>query len=617
MQKGAIHAQCVKILPAHKILSPDTHGKTLQTRWFHTGSSTGTSDAISSSVGKTLNRGGRMNDETKPAESSPNPPPESQPAPVRVRAGDRPLSYWVKKFLICNPFYLASAALLLFGLYRVSLDPSFLPEEVAQLKFNFTSLQLYELLLVSTAMLLARRLIWYDAKLLVTLENLLVLVPFMLVSQAALIEPKTVWIFCGAAALFAVARSGLAQRGVAALRFPPRLMWVGAGVLAVNAAWPVIYRILHENKIGKKLESGAAFEMNAVSWLVLLPALIALANLLPRPREDGKSPAPGRRFAVGLFTLWLLGSVVHLYALGYIYDFDLRCEWLAPALWVLAWTLHLRLPAHVESLAPLARKLTLILPLPVTLLAATATGSNVFFTLNALNLLAFGWVVWTERDRRLARQLTLLSFTAVAAAAPPPLCQFITGWFNRPDLIGLATLTYVMVASLLTRNPKAAIAGAIAAGIAGGALREPHGDAWHWAAQIGVVFFLLHSLRWRDYEHQGTAAVRIFMAVCWLVHSVVWLRDDATVWHSLIAAGAVLTVCGLRGLIFQRWTPLVVPGMAVGVALCGPLNLLLTKLQTTPVGLLALGGSLVLFAIGTAAALTKHRWHKTGDDLSP
>jgi hypothetical protein len=565
-----------------------------------------------------------MNDETNPAESSPNPPPENQPAPVGVRAGDRPLSYrmnkffistdrpfsyWVKKFLTCNPFYLASAALLLFGLYRVSLDPNFLPEETAQLKFNFTSLQLYELLLVGTAMLLARRLVWYDAKLLVTMENLLVLVPFMLVSQAALIAPKTVWAFCGAAAAFAVARSGLAQRGVAALRFPPRLMWVGAAVLVVNAAWPVIYRILHETKVGKKLESGAAFEMNAVSWLVLLPALIALANLLPRPREDGESPVQSRRFPVGLFTLWLLGSVVHLYALGYIYDFDLRCEWLAPALWVLAWTLHLRLPAHVESLA---RKLTLILPLPATLIAATETGSNVFFTLNALNLLAFAWIAWTERGNRLVLQLALLSFAAVVAAVPAPVFQFITGWFNRPDLIGLATLTYAMVATLLTRNPRAAIAGAIAAGIAGGALREPHGDAWHWAAQIGVVFFLLHSLRWRDYEHQGAKAVRIFMAAGWLIHSAVWLRDDAAIWHPLATAGAVLIVCGLRGLVFQRWTPLVVPGMAVGVALCGPLNLLLMKLQTTPVGVLALGGSLVLFAIGTAAALTKHRWHKAG-----
>lgn len=548
-----------------------------------------------------------MQNETTAAETNPN-PSSSAHCPPAISVS-RPLWHCLKTLLICNPFYLASAALLLFGLYRISLDPNFLPEETEQLKFNFTALQLYELLLVGTAMLLARRFIWYDAKLLVTMENLLVLVPFMLVSQAALIQQKTVWIFCGVAALFAVARSAVAQRGVAAWRFPSRLALAGAGVLMVNAAWPVIYRILHEAKVGTKLESGAAFGMHEAGWWVLLPALITLANLLPRPREDGKSPVQGRRFPVGLFALWLAGTAVHLYSLGYVYDFDLRRAWLAPALWVLAWTLHLRLPDYVASPVPFARKITLVLPLPVTLIAATATGSNVFFTLNALNALAFAWVVWSECGHRLALHLTLLSLTAVVAAAPPAVFQFIAGWFNRSDQIDLATLAYVMVATLLTRKPKGAIVGGIAAAIAGGTLRGHHGDSWHWAAQIGVVFFLLHSLRWRDYAHGGAAAVRIFLAAGWLMHSMLWVRDDAAVWHPLVTAGAVLIVCGLRGLVFQRWTPLVAPGTAAAVALCGPMHVLLLKVQTAPVGMLALGGSLMLFAIGTAAALTKHRWH--------
>src|SRR5438128_1902426 len=79
----------------------------------------------------TLHRGGSMNDETKAAEASPAPPPENQPAPTGVRIGDRPLAGWLKRLLICNPFYLLSAALLLFGLYRVSVDPNFLPAEAA------------------------------------------------------------------------------------------------------------------------------------------------------------------------------------------------------------------------------------------------------------------------------------------------------------------------------------------------------------------------------------------------------------------------------------------------------------------------------------------------------
>lgn len=547
-----------------------------------------------------------MNDATKAAGTSPEPMLLRPPA-------DRPGWYWLKKFLVCNPFYLASAALLLFGLYRISMDSNFLPKEGGQLLFNFTSLQLYELLLVGTAVLLARRLIWYDAKLLVALENLLVLVPFMLVSQAALIERSTVWMFCGAAALFAVGRSALAQRGITALRFRPRLAVIGAFLLAANAALPVVYRALHQDKFGTKLESGAAYEANWLGWVALLPALLALANLLPRPREDGKSPVQGRRFPVGLFALWLAGSVVHLYSLGYVYDFDLHREWLAPALWVLAWTLHWRLPGHVEPLPPFTRKLTFALPLLVTLIAANETGSNVFFTLNAINLFAFVWHVWSERGNQLAQHLTLLTFAALVAAMPAPLFHFVAGWFNRTDLIALALLVYVMIITLLSRNPKAALAGALAAAVAGGVLRNHSGDAWPWAAQAGLVFLLLHSLRWRDHEHQGAAGLRMLVAAGWLVHSVDWVRDGASSWQLLTLPAVVLFVFWFRGFVFQRWTPRIVPITGLAVATCGPMNLLVARIQTTPPGVLALAGSLVLFALGTAAALTKHRWHKAGD----
>jgi hypothetical protein len=44
-----------------------------------------------------------------------------------------PIKYWVKRFLACNPFYLVSAALLLYGFYRVSVDADFLRGELAQL----------------------------------------------------------------------------------------------------------------------------------------------------------------------------------------------------------------------------------------------------------------------------------------------------------------------------------------------------------------------------------------------------------------------------------------------------------------------------------------------------
>jgi hypothetical protein len=52
---------------------------------------------------------------------------------TRPRLPGEGFSTWVKHLLACNPFYLVSAALLLYGLIRVSVDPNFLSHEPAQL----------------------------------------------------------------------------------------------------------------------------------------------------------------------------------------------------------------------------------------------------------------------------------------------------------------------------------------------------------------------------------------------------------------------------------------------------------------------------------------------------
>src|SRR5258707_1666178 len=116
-----------------------------------------------------------------------------------VKAAERTGQYQLlRQILACNPLYLGSAALLLYSFYLISADSNFLSKETQQLTFNLCSLQVYETLLVVTAIFLAFRAVWYDSTLLIGLENLLVLVPFILISQAALIEEK--WVFMLSAA---------------------------------------------------------------------------------------------------------------------------------------------------------------------------------------------------------------------------------------------------------------------------------------------------------------------------------------------------------------------------------------------------------------------------------
>src|SRR3954466_14355690 len=117
-----------------------------------------------------------MNENTQDADSeAPKPPTPSvgsNSCPSR-----RPIQ-WSKLLWDCNPFYLLSAGLLLYGCYRISTEPDVMSRDFTHLYFNFGSLQLYELLVVSTAIFLASRRIWYDSTLLVGLENLFLIVPF-------------------------------------------------------------------------------------------------------------------------------------------------------------------------------------------------------------------------------------------------------------------------------------------------------------------------------------------------------------------------------------------------------------------------------------------------------
>lgn len=550
-----------------------------------------------------------MNDETEFTARNPKPPVTIPPP---TPASPRNLVYWLKRLFVCNPFYLASAALLLYGMYRVSMDPKFLATEVGQLTFNFSALQGYELMLVGTAMLLAARRIWYDATLLVVLENLLLLVPFILVSQAALIEQSVVWKLCLLAVALAVGRAVWLRKRVALLMPAWRALLAGAALLTANGVLPVVYRHLHETKFGTKLASGAAYEMNEASWLWLLPALAVLANLLPRPEAERRETRLRRWFPMMLFLFWLAGTGVHLYALGYVYDFDLRAEQLAPVLWVLAWTLQTRFTDFVVAPHPAVRKTLNLLPFVATWCAIGGENGHIFFALNTLNFLGYTILMALDRGNRLALQLVLVSAAAMVAGLPAEVITAGLRGVMRTELIGVAVLAYGLINASLSRNPKLAIVGAVAAAVATRVLCGDRADGFHWAAQAGCVYFLLHSLRWHDFEHEGAAIVRHCVAGVWVLHALIWVRAGGTMSQTLTVAGLVLLAWALRGWLVQHWRPLALPVAAGLVALLSPANYAVAKTQSTPAGVLAMIGSLALFGVGTAVALTKHRWHKMG-----
>ena len=138
---------------------------------------------------------------------------------------------------------------------------------------------------------------------------------------------------------------------------------LGALVLAVNAALPVVYRHLHESKYGTKLAEGAAYAFNEWSWLAVLPGVILSALLLPQPLATCELWPQRRWLPSGFFLLWITATVTHLYSLGHVYDFDLRRELVAPGVWALAWALCLRIGDFIQTPDPRLRHWLFMLPI--------------------------------------------------------------------------------------------------------------------------------------------------------------------------------------------------------------------------------------------------------------
>lgn len=541
---------------------------------------------------------------------SENVPPIVAPATPDLSA-NKDLAYWAKRFLACNPFYLLSAALLLFGLSRVSVDHGFLEKELARLAFNLTSLQCYELLLVGTVIFLARRKIWYDSTLLVVLENMFLFVPFILISELSLLDTPTVWTVCPLCALIGASRIGGLKRFFKELNLPNGLLVLGGVLLLVNVGLLATYRVVGESKMGGKPDSGPDFFINQLTWLVILPAALALATFLPRAKDRG-SLLPQRRWLPAFFfLLWIAVTGVHLYCLNYVYDFAFHTEMQVPVFWVLGWVAYSRLPEILASQSRALKYALAATPMLVPFLAASEYGTKIFFTLTALNALLYGGLCLLEHDNRFVRHLAFASAVLLVCGVPGDWVQFVAPQFHREYFIAAGLAAYAAFYIALSRNPAAGLFGSIAVTATMLGLFEGHAGAIHWSLQSGLVFLLLHSLRWDDSQHDGARGVRNVAAILWSGHALAWMHLGGAMWMPFLFGGIVLGTYVLVTLLQGRRDALIIlPAASLVVILAGPGNSLFGTVRTTPTAVLAVIGSFVLFALGTVAALTKNRLHE-------
>jgi hypothetical protein len=520
------------------------------------------------------------------AEQGSEPPRPSRPA------------RWLRWIIAGNPFYPLSAALLLFGINRLSIDPTFLAAEEDKLLFNFSALELYEILLVSVALLLARRHIRYDSTLLVVIENGLVLVPFVLITQAVLIGRGMAALFCGAAAVLAVMRCILMRRS--AVLMPPRLLMLGATILLFNLMLPFIYRSQMEQSAEDWLLPGM------FCWLVFLPVILALGNLLQQPKQWSYEPHRQTWLPLLMLALWVGATAVHLRCIDYISGLPFGPRLVAPMVWVACWTLYFRMgdftPDPAQTLKAALLALTAIVPfldhgVGYTYLALQV-GNVVLFAMIAL-----------RTENRAAWQMLLLSAALVVAGMPEGLGRRVG--FSRVEFILGGLVFYFVLRAMFSSNVKLGLAGALAVALTPGFLLGEY-PFFHLAIQAGAAFLLVHSFRWDIPAEPGAAQLRALTVVIWTLDSVLWTWTDPTAFRvvtatSLMVLGAAGFSKWMTGCWGARWVP---AGAAISLG-AAPAHQFFEAAKSSPAGLIAVIGSFLLFGLGTVAALTRTSWNRS------
>ncbi len=550
-----------------------------------------------------------------------NAPTDPKPLPLQPTDSTPPQKesiLWLRHLLARNPFYILSAALLLYSMRRLSFDSRIFPDEISQLLFNFSSFHLYEALLVATAIFLARRKIWYDSGLLIGLENLFLFVPFILVSQALMVEGPIATVFCACGCALVISRISSLNHFVPSINLPKKLLSFGAILLALNLVLPIATRLLHKNSNLDIWDSRRGM-LDQFEWFAVAPLAVLLAYFLPltasASSDTGGETAffTSRLFPLMTFASWIAGTMAHLYCIGFVYGSSWQISLLLPSLWVAAWILWKRRFAFAfprEEFRAFAEKCFLSLPVALLAIAIFERNWNICFLLSALNLIAYAALAIKNRSDQWSSRLLLVSAALVVASLPQTLIQPLATGILRSQLVGISFFGCLLITAMLSRNPKAGIFGALLAPLFFHVLLPSmiYGQLSA-LIQIGIVFLLLHSLRWNDAEHVGANVARNLAVALWMIQSLWWFSDDpATAGSStFISALFLIAAYSVARLLSGSWGPRVLPYSAIVVATLTPIYKGALVVRQAPTGILLLIISFGLFAIGTMAALRKSR----------
>ena len=508
---------------------------------------------------------------------------------------------WWRSLIRCNPFYLLSSILLVYGIYRVAIDPFFAKRDLLQILFSFGSLELYSAMLVLTSIWLARKSIWYDSTLLVFLQNMLVLMPFMLASHAVFMGNSLAWTICLSATFLAVVQFGSFKMFFPRLNLPGHALFLGLIVLCVNLTLPLLFR----RGMDADIELWA--DRRDYFWFIVLPLLVLFGSILPSTSEEELTPKDEHEqpwIPLVSFLLWVGGTVAHLYIIDYVDEQKFGLGNITVLIWALSWLLVMKARDFVDlpALSAIKRNLLLLVPCAATL-PSFVNESIIPVTLNLLNALIFAFLAVRQSAKHCAI-IAAVSATLALLAIPEALVIEVIKGYRKELLLPLLTLAAGLWVSLRSRTAKGALLGAFClALITGWAFhRNPWGA--HAMFQISALYFVAHSLFWTGPQERGAWVIRALVAFGWAADCIL-LRDQPATARAAYLLPVVMLVLAAAGYWMLRVNTLVLAFAAATVFLAVPLYSAAIWVARAPLGILAIFGGFALFALGTLYALRR------------
>ena len=489
----------------------------------------------------------------------------------------------VSTVMVCNPLLLLSPVCLLYGIYRAVVAPDLFATDDGNTIFNFLALAAYVLMVCVTSTLLARKRIVPDTVMLLLLNGLLFVAPFILIAHGIFLEGH----LAVALGVLGIAM-GKGQLEILRRRLPesfvtPQLAIGAALVLAVNFAIPLIFRRGLEN------DNEAWGLTSAYAWYLVFPLLVAWLNFIP-VRATSETIWARPWFAPLIYLLWVAGTSIQLWTVAYVDDRQLQAHQFSVAVWVLAWTAFRR--AEMFAAAWAGRIQTAA---PVFAILIPGIGAVVGLDLRIAALL---YMLNLPLLAAAHRTLPAIAFGGISLLGA--VCCMPSNWivelsplFTRGSFIALVITAVTIGAIGSFRDARAGLLAAIGVGV----LAAACGVSTTLAFNAAILFLFVHQLRWKTIGLNEHVLLGI-AAVAWIAHTVgLEMRNSTDARAATFVATIVVTLC-LRNASLGLPTSLVPAFGSIVILLLHPMHWSTKTIATAPSGVLPIAIGFALLAAG-------------------